>query len=1100
MAITNKERVGRALDTLKEGLYPFIEREMRSVYRDKWVLAATSSIPDNYSTKKKVDEILQEDISALFILMCDKWQDVFKKTLGHSDRSLVSELRETRNDWAHGRNFSTDDTYRALDSIARLLSAISSPQADAVEKQKQELLRLRFEEQARWEKRKASNIAIESNPQGGLKPWREIVTPHDDVASGRFQQAEFAADLWQVYLDDKNCADEYRDPTEFFRRTYLTEGLKNLLVNALIRLSGRGGDPVIELQTNFGGGKTHAMLALYHLCLGVSAQDLPGSEAIFTESGIDNPPPNVNTVVIVGQKISPGIPHEKNDGTIVRTLWGEIAYQLGGKEGFEMVADADRTSTNPGDKLKELFNRYAPCLILIDEWVAYARQLHEVSDLPAGSFDTHFTFVQTLSESAKNADQTLLVVSIPASDIEKGGERGHEATERLKNAIGRVESPWRPATAEESFHIVRRRLFKDIIDPTLFTARDTVIRTFSQMYRDQKTEFPAECREKDFERRMKDAYPIHPELFERLYSDWSSLDKFQRTRGVLRLMAKVISYLWQENDKNLMILPANVPMADSQVQSELTRYLEDNWLPIIDKDVDGTNSLPVYLDGQNSNLGRYSACRRVTRTIYMGSAPLQKAANKGVDIRRIKLGCTQPGENVATFGDALRRLTNQATYFYVDNSERYWIDTQPNVTRTAIDRATQVREDQTWDEIIKRLKKERATGDFAGIHIAPSSSSDISDEETMGVRLVLLHPNLTHSTKAQNSEALVEAKQILEQKDTAPRYCKNLLVFLAPDQNKKENLFQWVNQYLAWESIVEDKEVLNLNPFQNKQAAAKLNDADNTVKMLLQDAYQWLLVPDQPEPTGEVEWEEYRLQGRDSSVLQASRKLVHEEHLILTYAASLLANQILDKYIWKNSNHINLKTLWKYFTNYLYLPRLKNEQVLIEAISEGVGNLLWQENFAYATGGYDESKQKYIGLEVGERIIPTMGSSSLLVKPDVAQQQIAIEQTPPSPPPIIKPPIVDPPIIDPPIINSPAPKKKHRFYGSVELDSERLNRDASQIADEVLQHLTSLVGANVKVTLEIEARVENGIPDNVIRTVNENCRTLKFKSQEFEEE
>lgn len=264
--------------------------------------------------------------------MCDKWQDVFKKTLGHSDRSLVSELRETRNDWAHGRNFSTDDTYRALDSIARLLSAISSPQADAVEKQKQELLRLRFEEQARWEKRKASNIAIESNPQGGLKPWREIVTPHDDVASGRFQQAEFAADLWQVYLDDKNCADEYRDPTEFFRRTYLTEGLKNLLVNALIRLSGRGGDPVIELQTNFGGGKTHAMLALYHLCLGVSAQDLPGSEAIFTESGIDNPPPNVNTVVIVGQKISPGIPHEKNDGTIVRTLWGEIAYQLGEKK------------------------------------------------------------------------------------------------------------------------------------------------------------------------------------------------------------------------------------------------------------------------------------------------------------------------------------------------------------------------------------------------------------------------------------------------------------------------------------------------------------------------------------------------------------------------------------------------------------------------------------------------------------------------------------------------------------------------------------------------------------------------------------------------
>ena len=803
-----------------------------------------------------------------------------------------------------------------------------------------------------------------------------------------------------MYLDDKNCADEYRDPTEFFHRTYLTEGLKDLLTNALTRLSGKGGDPVIELQTNFGGGKTHAMLALYHLCFGLSALDLPGCEAIFTQTGIDNPPKDVNTAVLVGNKIDPGTPEYKKDGTVVKTLWGEIAWQLGGKEGYEMLKDADENSTNPGDKLKDLFNRYSPCLILIDEWVAYARQLHYEKDLPAGDFDTHFTFAQTLSESAKNADNTLLVVSIPASDIEIGGEKGFEALNRLKNAIGRVESPWQPASAEESFHIVRRRLFEDIIDPALFTARDTVIRAFSQMYRDQKderpraderrkgtreSEFPAECREKDYERRITDAYPIHPELFERLYEDWSSLDKFQRTRGVLRLMAKVISYLWQENDKNLMILPANIPMADSQVQSELTRYLDDQWRPIIDKDVDGTNSLPVDLDRQHSNLGRYSACRRVTRTIYMGSAPLQKAANKGLDIRRIKLGCTQPGENVATFGDALRRLTNQATYLYVDSSDRYWIDTQPNVTRTAVDRATQYRKDQTCDEIIRRLKQDKELGEFSGVHIAPSSSSDVPDESTMGVRLVLLHPNFTHSSKAKSSNALTVAKEILDTKGSAPRYCKNLLVFLACDQSKQENLWQRVNEYLAWDSIVADREVLNFTPFQNKQAAAKLKDADNTVKMLLQDSYQWLLVPDQPKPTGEVEWEEYRLQGKDSPILQASRKLVNEEHLITTYAAARLTIEILNDYVWKNANHIDLKTLWKYLTNYLYLPRLKDERVLSDAIADGVGNLLWNENFAYATG-YDETEQKYLGLEVGVRITPIINASSLLVKPDIAQQ------------------------------------------------------------------------------------------------------------------
>lgn len=217
----------------------------------------------------------------------------------------------------------------------------------------------------------------------------------------------------------------------------------------------------------------------------------------------------------------------------------------------------------------------------------------------------------------------------------------------------------------------------------------------------------------------------------------------------------------------------------------------------------------------------------------------------------------------------MRRLTNQATYLYVDNSDRYWIDTQPNVTRTACDRASGVREVQTWDEIIKRLKQYRQRGDFAGVHVAPTSSTDVPDEPTMGVRLVVLSPNLTHSSKAKTSEAKTQAQQILDTKGSAPRYCKNLLVFLAPDGSKKENLFQWVNQYLAWQSIVEEKEILNLNPFQNKQATAKLEDADETVTMLLQDTCQWLLVPSLSEdnPTGEMEWEEYRLSDKDSPIL-----------------------------------------------------------------------------------------------------------------------------------------------------------------------------------------------------------------------------------------
>ena len=1116
MTISNRERVGRALELLQNGLYPFVEREMRSAYSDKWLVAATPFVSEDRTLRRSVAQTLKQDVSELLKLMSNQWREVFKKTLGNAERSLVGELIATRNSWAHNEPFSTDDAYRALDSVSRLLTAISAPEADEVDKQKQELLRVRFTEQARRETRRANLQPLEGNPTGGLKPWREIVTPHQDVASGRYQEAEFAADLWQVYLDEGS--DEYRVPTEFFRRTYLTEGLKQLLTNALLRLAGKGGDPVIELQTNFGGGKTHAMLALYHLFMGVPASQLPGLEPVLEAAGV-MPPKEVRTAVLVGNKISPGQPQRKKDGTIVRTLWGELAWQLGGKEGYEMLRQADETSTNPGDTLRLLFNRYAPCLVLIDEWVAYARQLHQENDLPGGSFDTHFTFAQTLSESAKNANQTLLVASIPASDNEIGGERGRQALDRLKNAIGRVESPWRPASADESFEIVRRRLFQPITERTAFVARDAVVRAFGEMYQTQSQEFPSECREADYKRRLENAYPIHPELFDRLYTDWSSLDKFQRTRGVLRLMAKVIHTLWEEQDKSLLIMPANVPMDDGQVQAELTRYLEDHWVPVIEKDVDGYNSLPLECDRQNPNLGRYSACRRVARTIYLGSAPTLRAANRGLEDRRIKLGCVQPGESVATFGDALRRLTDRATHLYVDGS-RYWFSTQPSVTRLAQDRAEQQDRDKVWDEIIRRLRADKQRGEFAGVHIAPDSSADVPDE--MAVRLVVLEPQYPHKNKETDTPARVRAEAILQHKGVSPRYCKNMLLFLAPDKAKLELLEKSVCQYLAWDSIVREKEVLELGVFQSNQATTKQQQTDKDVKSLIPEAYIWLIVPTQPDPHEAIEWQEIRLQKQDSPILQASRKAVHEEHLMANYAASRLCLEALNPYLWRDVNHLDLKKLWEYLAYYLYLPRLRDQKVLQQAVESGVAELLWQENFAYATG-WDESKERYLGLKAGEHISVTLSSQSLIVKPEVAQRQFDAdaaaaatithtlqpnnsgsgegktgegrqERTQKKQSAGDNKGIYDPL----PTSSHPVPPK--RFYGSIKLDALRLRRDAGQIADEVIQHFASLVGAEVEITLEVQASIPNGVPDNVVRTVTENCRVLKFTSQEFENE
>ena len=257
--------------------------------------------------------------------MWDLWNDCFRKILGPSDRSLVSELRDVRNKWAHQKSFTTDDVYRAVDSISRLLTAVAAPEVEQAEQMKAEILRVKFDEQVRSQKRKESSIAIEGKPAAGLRAWRDIVTPHPDVASGRYQQAEFAADLWQVFLGEGS--EEYRDPVEFYRRTFITEGLQKLLSNALLRMAGQGGDPVVELQTNFGGGKTHSMLALYHLFAGVPASQLPGMEVVTKIAGISQPPKVRRAVLVVNAAKLAESHLARPDRSSVRSLRGERCNQ-----------------------------------------------------------------------------------------------------------------------------------------------------------------------------------------------------------------------------------------------------------------------------------------------------------------------------------------------------------------------------------------------------------------------------------------------------------------------------------------------------------------------------------------------------------------------------------------------------------------------------------------------------------------------------------------------------------------------------------------------------------------------------------------------------
>jgi hypothetical protein len=302
---------------------------------------------------------------------------------------------------------------------------------------------------------------------------------------------------------------------------------------------------------------------------------------------------------------------------------------------------------------------------------------------------------------------------------------------------------------------------------------------------------------------------------------------------------------------------------------------------------------------------------------------------------------------------------------------------------------------------------------------------------------------------------------------------------------------------LAWQSILAEKEKLDLSPHQVTQAQTQFEAADGAVTARLPETYQWLLVPTQGTPQAAITWQVARLTGADPLAERASRKLRNDESLLVNFAASRLRMEMDRVPLWRG-NAVSVRQLVEDFGRYLYLPRLQTPAILVNAIQSGLALLTWEKDaFAYAES-FDESVPRYRGLRYGAQITVTEDDGGLLVRPEVARKQIDEETAPPTPVGVSASGSASPRsgavIPVPEAVGPTQPPKPRRFHGTVVLDPARVGRDASRIADEVITHLVGLVGSNVKITLEIDAEVPAGVPDNVVRTVTENSRTLKFGS------
>lgn len=950
-----------------------------------------------------------------------------------------------------------------------------------------------------------------------LKPWREIARPHKDVLEGSFKQSEFAADITQVFSG--NAPAEYQDPEKFFSRTFITEGMRLLLISVAQRLAGNGGDPVVQLQTAFGGGKTHTMLAVYHLASReVSTDRLMGIPPVLDEAGISELP-RARMAVIDGIRLSPS--QARIYGSItINTLWGELAWQLLGQEGFALVADSDADGTSPGKEvLKALLSRAAPCVILIDELVAFTRQLELGKQYKAGTFDSNISFIQGLTEALKAVPNAILLASLPESELEVGGTMGQRALESLETYFARVESVWKPVGSREAFEIVRRRLFESSGERAEV---EGISRQFSDFYRQHADKFPVETQSNEYFERLCASYPIHPEVFDRLYEDWSTLDKFQRTRGVLQYLATVIHRLWNSDNRDSLIMPGSLPLEDANVRNKSIHYLPQGWEPVIEKEVDGPRSIPADIDGHHTLFGGVQAARRTARTIFLGSAPSsQEQMIRGIQAERVLLGTVQPGQTIGVFEDVLKRLRDRLHYLYAEQ-DRYWLDTKPNLRREMESRKQNISE---RDDLIPMLKERvnRSFGKnhhFGGIHVF-TPSVDVPDDYGSGPRLVVL-PTQAGYSRTETNQAFGEAEKILRNRGEQPRQKQNRLIFLAPDFDVVSRLKEQGRIFLAWRSIVADIEsgTLNQDLSHLNQAKRNRDGAEQSLTQLIRETWKWLLAPVEDFVKGrpELNWEAVSIPPTTPNLIQCIEdKLREEEWLVYEWSPIHLRKVLNDWYLKDGVTEVSALKVWQDSCRYLYLPRLVNDQVFRNAISQGVET---EDYFGYASG---KEGDRYLGFSFGRGSIAPLDDSSLLIEREAAatyaEKQRQAQQSGGEDPDSHTGTTGktggtntgtdgDSPNNSPSglingaggAVNSGSSVVKTHFYGTAALDPVKAKMDFATLMDEVVQHFTAQLGVDVTISVEIEATKKAGFDESLQRTIKENCNVLRFSSSEFEED
>lgn len=642
-------------------------------------------------------------------------------------------------------------------------------------------------------------------------PWWEVVKPHRDIREGRTEASRFAAKLDEVAAG--RAAPEYLDPKTFFSRTHVTLGLRNLLSVALRRISGLGGDGVLHIETAFGGGKTHSLIALYHFFrAGKALSDLPWCEALMEEAGVEEIP-KARVLTFVGTEADPFGP----------TPWGLLAKELGK---YALVKAADENRQAPGKAvLRELLGE-EPTLILIDEIAEFLCKVVQPEKLVRGqekmarAYQSQvLTFLHELTEVISELPRALLVLTTTTSTAY--GEEGERVQQNLRTIVGRMHRLLEPVGSEDIYEVVRIRLFEDLGDPDL---PEAVAEEFFRLYREQGLDVPEEAKEPSYREKLARAYPFHPELIDVLYNQWGSFPNFQRTRGVLRFLALVVQEAWKKRVPAPLIRLSDVPLGNRELRQILLSCIGSQYESVIGCDIAGNRELARRLD-QNlpEEYREFRLAEGLATTIFLYSFSGAQRPERGVAAGRLRLATLAPGIPPAAIGDVLGKLEDTLHYLH-KRDNRYFFSTELNLTRAVVEAQEVVEESQIRAEIEKALvKRIGAEPPIVEKEVWPLDPEKVADRRDRHA-LVVLSPELPYGD--EKTREFVET--LFSQAGGGFRTYPGALVVLAPDREELLALRNIVRRMLALREVQRTK-LSELSPEDQKKLGDELRRAEADV-------------------------------------------------------------------------------------------------------------------------------------------------------------------------------------------------------------------------------------------------------------------------------